>query len=104
MIWVALGVLLGAVAGGAAYAALRGFQFYRDLKRGGAALTSEVDRVSAASLRIDRQLMKAEAATGRLTNATARLAISWARLEVQCAAVHQAHARMRRVFWFVPGI
>ncbi|MEI7760864.1 MAG: hypothetical protein WCJ67_08850 [Thermoleophilia bacterium] len=104
MIWFALGVLLVAVVGGVSYATLRGFQLTRDLKRGGAALASEIDRVSAASLRIDRQMMKAETATRRLHDATGRLTTSWMQLGLQCAAVRQAHAQMRRVFWFVPGI
>ena len=104
LIWIALAVLLVAVVGGIAYAAIRGWQLYRTAKRSGAVLTSEMDRISSASLRIERQMAKAEAATGRLNAATGRLATSRAQLDVQLAAVRQARAQVRRVFWFVPGI
>jgi len=104
VIWIGLAVLLVAVVGGIAYAAIRGWQLYRTAKRSGAVLTSEMDRISAASLKIERQMAKAEAATGRLNAATGRLATSRAQLDVQLAAVRQARAQVRRVFWFVPGI
>ncbi len=102
--WIALGILLVAVVGGIAYAAIRGWQFYRTAKRSGAAITSEMDRISAVTLEIERQTAKAEAATERLNAATRRLASSRAQLDVQLAAVRQARAQVRRVFWFVPGI
>ena len=104
VIWIALAVLLVAVVGGITYAAIRGWQLYRTAKRSGAVLTSEMDRISAASLKIERQMAKAEAATARLNAATGRLATSRAQLDVQLAAVRQARAQVRRVFWFVPGI
>ena len=102
--WIALGVLLVALVGGIAYAVVRGFQLYRDVKRGGAAFTSEMDRISAVSLRIERQMANEEAATGRLNDATGRLATSRAQLDVQLAAVREARTQVRRVFWFVPGV
>ena len=102
--WIALAVLLVAVVGGIAYAAVRGFQLYRNAKRSGAVLTSEMDRISTVSLQIERQMANAEAATGRLNDATGRLATSRAQLDVQLAAVREARTQVRRVFWFVPGI
>ena len=93
-----------AVVGGVAFAAIRGWQLYRNAKRTGAAFTSEMDRISATTLEIERQMAKAEAATARLNAATERLTASRARLDVQLAAVRQARAEVRRVFWFVPGI
>jgi len=104
VIWIGLAVLLVAVVGGIAYAAIRGWQLYRTAKRSGAVLTSEMDRISAVTAEIDRQMAKAEAATARLNAATGRLATSRAQLDVQLAAVRQARAQVRRVFWFVPGI
>ena len=102
--WVALGILLVAVVAGIAYAAIRGWQLYRTAKSSGAAITSEMDRISAVTLEIEQQMAKAEAATARLNAATGRLATSRAQLDVQLAAVRQARAQVRRVFWFVPGI
>jgi hypothetical protein len=104
LLWIALVVLLVAVVGGLAYAALRGFQLFRTAKRSGAVLTAEMDRINAVSLEIERHMAEAEAAQARLGAATSRLAISRARLDVQLSALRQTRAEMRRVFWFVPGI
>ena len=104
VLWIALGVLFVAVVGGLVFATIRGWQAYRTAKRSGAAITSEMDRISAVTLEIERQMAKAEAAAARLNAATARLATSRARLDVQLAAVRQARAQVRRVFWFVPGV
>ena len=104
VVWIALGLLLVAVVGGIAYAAIRGFQLYRDLKRGSSAFSSELGRISGASLQIERQMANAQAATKRLHGATGRLATSRAQLDVQLAALREARAQVRRVFWFVPGV
>jgi hypothetical protein len=103
-IWIALGVLLVAVVGGIAYAAVRGWQLYRTARSSGAVITAEMDRISAVTLQIEEQMAKAEASAARLNAATGRLATSRAQLDVQLAAVRQARAQVRRVFWFVPGI
>ena len=73
-----------------------------------------LDRISVAfghlpllddvSLQIEHQMANAEAATGRLRNATARLATSRAQLDVQIGALQEARTQLRRLFWFVPGI
>jgi len=102
--WIALAVLLVAVVGGIAYASVRGFQFYRNAKRSGSVFTSEMDRINEVSLQIERQMEKSVAATERLQDATGRLTSSQAQLDVQLAAVREARAQVRRVFWFVPGI
>jgi hypothetical protein len=104
VVWIALGVLLVAIVGGIVFAVVRGFQLYRNVKRSGSALSAEMDRISDVSLRIERQMANAEAATGRLNEATGRLATSRAQLDVQLAAVREARTQVRRVFWFVPGI
>ena len=104
VIWIALVVLLVAVVGGITYAAVRGFQLYRNAKRSGSVLTSEMDRISTVTLQIEHQMANEEAATGRLNDATGRLATSRAQLDVQLAAVREARTQVRRVFWFVPGI
>ena len=102
--WIALAVLFVAVAGGIAYAAVRGLALWRDAKRTNSVLTAEMERINEVSLQIERHMGEAAAATERLQAATGRLAESRARLEVQLAAVREARAQMRRVFWFVPGI
>ena len=102
--WIALAVLLVAVVGGLVYAAVGGFQLYRNAKRAGATFGGEMDRISRVSEQIERHAAAAEAAAGRLQDASGRLATSRAQLDIQLAAVRQARARVRRVFWFVPGV
>ena len=103
-VWIALAVLLAAIVGGIAYVVARGLALRRDVKRSSSAFGTEIDRINDVSLEIERQMAKAEAATGRLQDATGRLATSRAQLDVQLAALREARAQVRRVFWFVPGV
>jgi hypothetical protein len=102
--WIALAVLVVAIAGGIAYAVVRGIQLWRDLKHTGSRLGAEVERINKASLQIERHMAAAEAAAGRLQGSTGRLAASRARLDVQLGALREARAQVRRTFWFVPGL
>ena len=102
--WISLAVLLVAVVAGIGFCVVRGWPLYRDARRAGARITSEMERISAVTLEIERHTAKAAAASERLNGATGRLAASRARLEVQLAAVREAQAQVRRTFWFVPGI
>ena len=102
--WIALAVLVVAVVAGIAYAAVRGYQLWRDGKRVSATFGTEMDRLNAGTLEIERRMAEADASVRRLTAATERLTVSRARLEIQVAAFGEARAQMRRVFWFVPGV
>ena len=102
--WIALAVLLVAVVVGLTYDVVKGFHLWRDGKRVSATFGTEMDRISAGTLAIEQRLAEADASVRRLTEATDRLTVSRARLEIQIAAVHEARAQVRRVFWFVPGI
>jgi hypothetical protein len=102
--WIALAVLVVAVAAGIAYVAIRGLQLYRDAKRAGATFGEQMDQINAVTLEIERHMAEADAATRRLTEATERLALSRTRLGIQLAAMREARAQVRRVFWFVPGV
>ena len=103
VLWASLAVLLVAIVGGIGYVVVRGLQLWRDAKRAGRTMTAELDRISAASLQIEHQTAAAVAAAERLRIAADRLAVSRAKLEVQLAAVREARAQVRRMFWFVPG-
>jgi hypothetical protein len=103
-VWLALAVLLLVLIVAIAFAAIRGFQLYRDVRRGGSTFSAEMGRISDVSLQIEHQLANAEAASGRLQGATARLATSRAQLDVQLGALQEARAQLRRTFWFIPGI
>ncbi len=104
MVWLAAALLLVAVVAGIAYAVVRGLQLWRNVKRSNATLSAELDRISLASAQIEHHMAAAEAAGARLSNATERLARSRAQLNVQLAAIQEARARVRRTFWFVPGL
>ena len=52
--WIALAVLLVAVVAGIAYVVVRGLQLWRDAKRSGATITAEMERISEATLQIER--------------------------------------------------
>lgn len=103
-IWIALAFFIAAGAGGIAYAVVFGLALRRDVKRTSAALGAEVERINAVSLEIERQIQRAEAASGRLRAARERLAASREQLVIQRAALSEARAQVKRAFWFVPGL
>jgi len=102
--WLSLAVLIVALAAGIAYAAAKGWQLYRASKRVSGTFGAEMDRINATTLQIEQRVAEAETAAGRLHEASERLALSRARLDVQLAAVKEARMLVRRVFWFVPGV
>ena len=103
--WIALAVLLVAVVGGHR---VRGRSRLPALshREAESAPHSAARWIGSAASReqIERHAAAAEAAAGRLKDASGRLATSRARLDVQLAAVREARAQVRRVFWFVPGV
>ena len=68
--WIALAVLLVALAAGITFVVVRGLRLWRDMKRTSALLGGEVDRVSESSREIEHHLAQAEAASARLAAAT----------------------------------
>jgi hypothetical protein len=102
--WLSLALVFVAVTAGIAYAVVRGLQFYRNVKRTGGEFSTRMEKISVTVASIERHLAAAEASTQRLAEANRRLQLSRAQLDVQLAAVREARAQVRRVFWFVPGI
>ena len=102
--WLSLALLLVAVAAGIVFAVVRGLQLYRNVKRAGGTFSARTERISSTVASIERHMAAAEASTQRLAEANRRLQLSRARLDVQLAAIREARAQVRRVFWFVPGI
>ena len=102
--WLALAVLVVALVCGVVYAVVRALQLYREAKRVGGVLGGEVARIEVTAAQIEAHMRNADEARGRLQAASDRLAVSRAKLNVQLAALHEARAQLRRVFWFVPGI
>lgn len=103
-LWLSLALLLVALGTGLAFAVVRGLQCYRGVKRTGRAFSSRLDKISRSVASIEQQLAAADASAQRLAESKRRLRLSRARLDVQLAAVREARAQVRRVFWFVPGV
>jgi hypothetical protein len=103
-IWIGLLVLGVGLAGGLAYAVWRGIALWRQLKRTGGGFTAEASRISEVATGIQAHLDKASASSDRLSDASQRLAVSRAKLDVQLQALREARHTLRRVLWFVPGI
>ena len=103
-VWIALLVLVVGLAAGLAYAVWRGIALWRQLKRTGRGFTAEASRISEVAAGIQAHLDRASASNDRLTEASRRLAISRAALDVQLQALREARHTLRRVLWFVPGI
>ena len=102
--WIALAVLLVGILGGIAYEVLRGLALWRQVKRANRTFGAETARIAEASAEIQEHLDRASASSALLTEATARLAVSRAKLDVQLEAIREARQTVRRVLWFVPGV
>ena len=103
-IWIALLVLVLGVAGGLAYAVVRGISLWRHLKRTGRTFGEETGRITQAVDWIATHLDRAGESNARLAAASDRLRTSRQRLDLQLAAVREARAAIGRTFWFLPGV
>jgi hypothetical protein len=101
--WISLAVLLAGVVVGLVYVVLRGIALWRVLKRTSLAFGTETSRIEEASAGIQAHLDRASASSTALGEASARLAVSRARLEVQLQAIREARHTMKRLLWFLPG-
>ena len=102
--WICLAVLLVGIVAGMAYAVIRGLALWRQIKRTGATFGAETARIAEVSAGIQEHLDRASASSALLGDATARLAVSRAKLDVQLHALQEARRTVRRVFWFLPGV
>jgi hypothetical protein len=101
--WLALLFYVVAVVGGIAYVVLRGLALWRRFKRTGAAFGTETARIADRTALVEQHLGQMETSVSRLGEASRRLAVSRARLDVQLRAVREARETMRRLLWFLPG-
>ena len=102
--WISLAVLLVGVVAGIAYAVVRGLVMWRQIKRTGATINTETARIADGSAQIQEHLDRASASGALLGDASARLAASRAKLDVQLQALREARRTVRRVLWFLPGV
>jgi hypothetical protein len=104
VVWLALAVFFAASLGGLVYAVLRAFALWRQLKRTGGSFSAEASRIADTAAGIQAHLDRASASSGRLGDASRRLATSRAVLDVHLQALREARHTVRRLLWFVPGI
>jgi hypothetical protein len=95
--WLALAAWIVLSLAGLSFAALRGWQLYRQAKRTGGIVTGEIERISRTGEEIQANLDRAQRAQGDVQAALERLARSRARLDVQLAAVREARAAVDSV-------
>lgn len=103
LVWVAAAVFVLGVAGGLAFAIVRGITMWRDLKRTSRAFGEHTTAITRSLDEIDGHLQRAGKSNEQLAAASERLRSSRERLAVQLAAVHEARVAMSRTFWFLPG-
>jgi ABC-type siderophore export system fused ATPase/permease subunit len=92
--WLALILLIVVSLAGLVYAAVRGFQLYRQAKRTSANLSGAMEKITRGTEEIQANLERAQRAQGDLQEAMARLQGSRDRLDVQLTAVREARAAL----------
>ena len=95
------GLVLGLV--GLFVVIVRGIALWRQGKRTGGAITSELDLFEERSARTEELLAEAERASGDLQAAAERLRVSRARLQVLLASLDAAKRRTRWLRVFLPA-
>jgi hypothetical protein len=93
---------LVAVLAGTVYAVVRGVRLWREGKRTGRALTSELALFEERSALTERLLAEAERSSQDLQAALERLRLSRARLQVLLASLERAQRRTRWLRAFLP--
>jgi septal ring factor EnvC (AmiA/AmiB activator) len=96
--WIAFAVWVALVTVSLVFASVRGYQLYKQVKRTGATINPEVERIAATSERIQIHLERAERSQHRLDEALARLAAARAQLDLQIAAVDEAKRAINTIF------
>lgn len=94
---------LAVVVGGAVVVAVRGLELWRQAKRTGKALTSELATFEERTARTERLLAEADTSSRELQDALERLRVSQARLAVLTGPLDQASARTRWLRSYLPA-
>ncbi len=97
LFWLALTNALLLTVGSAIYLTLKGLTAFRDVKRLGREVGSELDRITAATGQIERHLALAAESGSRLEGSLERLRESRARLNVLTSALADVWAAVGRV-------
>lgn len=93
---------LGTVLAATVFVVVRGVRLYRQAKRTGSTLTSELASFEERSARAEQSLAEWERASADLEAALERLRVSRARLQVLLDALARARSRTRWLRVFLP--
>jgi hypothetical protein len=103
VILLALLVSLAVIVGASVVVAVRGVRLWRQAKRTGRLITSELAKFEERSARTERLLAESDEAARELQDALERLRVSRARLTVLTDALDRATARTRWLRAFLPA-
>jgi hypothetical protein len=102
MVLAAFSVALVLSLAATVFAAVRGLQLYRQLKRTRRALAEPLSAFEAKAAEVDRHLDAFEGSSRELERARERLRVSRARLQVLLDTVGRAQRRTRWIRVFLP--
>ena len=102
MVLIAFLVALATVVVGTIFAVVRGVGLWRQAKRTGGAIASELSSFEERAARAERNLAEWDRASSDLEAAVERLRISRARLQVLLDALERAQGRTRWLRVFIP--
>ena len=102
MFLLALIIALVLTVAAVTYATLKGLEAFRALKRLGRGMGGELDRIAAATDRIERHLALAAESGTKLEASLTRLRAARARLNVLTAALADVRATVGRITAVVP--
>ena len=102
MVLIAFLVALATVVVGTIFAVVRGVSLWRQAKRTGGTIASELSSFEERAARAERNLAAWERASADLEAAVERLRVSRARLQVLLDALERAQGRTRWLRVFLP--
>jgi len=102
MVLIAFLVALATVVVGTIFAVVRGVSLWRQAKRTGGTIASELSSFEERAARAERNLAEWDRASSDLEAAVERLRISRARLQVLLDALERAQGRTRWLRVFIP--
>ena len=97
LFWLSLAVAVVAVVASAVYLTLEGLEAFRAVKKLGATVTGEIERIERTSGEIERHLALAAESGTKLEAELAQLRRSRARLNVLTSALDEVRASVGRV-------
>jgi hypothetical protein len=103
LLWLTFAAAVVAIVAGTAVAVVRGVRLWRAVRQTGSRFGAELERISTSAAEIQGHLDAADAGATRLREASERLRVSRARLDVQLQALREAQTMLSRLVGFRPA-